>query len=83
MEPQGKSKPEKYKRIEQLGEGAFGTAYLVRGETTGNYAVIKQVPIDQMDSADRKATIKEAKILEVLKHPNITAFKEVYKTKKG
>ena len=59
MEPTGKQKPEKYKRIEQLGEGAFGTAYLVRGETTGCYAVIKQVQIDQMDPADRKATIKE------------------------
>jgi hypothetical protein len=36
-----------------------------------------------MDAADRKATIMEAKFLEVLKHPNITGFKEVYKTKKG
>ena len=27
--------------------------------------------------------IKEAKILEVLNHPNIIRFKEVYKTKKG
>ena len=36
-----------------------------------------------MDASDRKATIKEAKILEVLCHPNITSFKEVYKTKKG
>ena len=78
-----KPKPEKYKRLQQLGEGSFGTAYLVKGETTGNYAVIKQVQIDQMDAADRRATIKEAKILEVMKHPNITSFKEVYKTKKG
>lgn len=27
--------------------------------------------------------MKEAKILEVLNHPNIIHFKEVYKTKKG
>ena len=28
-------------------------------------------------------TIKEAKILEILKHPNIIRFREVYKTKIG
>ena len=32
---------------------------------------------------EKKETIKEAKILEVLNHPNIIRFKEVYKTKNG
>lgn len=36
-----------------------------------------------MDESERKATLREAKILEVLNHPNIVGFKEVYKTKKG
>lgn len=30
-----------------------------------------------------KQTVKEAKILEVLEHPNIIKFREVYKTKLG
>ena len=30
---------------------------------------------------ERKVTLKEAKILEVLIHPNIIRFREVYKTK--
>ena len=30
-----------------------------------------------------KDAMKEAKILEVLHHPNIVRFREVYKTKKG
>lgn len=35
-------------------------------------------------SAEEKAeTIKEAKILEALHHPNIIRFREVYKTKRG
>ena len=34
-----------------------------------------------MSYEERKTTLKEAKILEHLKHPNITTFKEVYKTK--
>lgn len=36
-----------------------------------------------MSEEERKETLKEAKILEALNHPNIVKFKEVYKTKKG
>ncbi len=36
-----------------------------------------------MSEIEKKETIKEAKILEALTHPNIIKFKEVYKTKKG
>ena len=33
-----------------------------------------------MSYAERRTTLAEAKILEHLKHPNITTFMEVYKT---
>jgi len=46
-------------------------------------AVIKQIDISEMSEEERKETLREAKILEVLNHPNITRFREVYKTKKG
>jgi NIMA (never in mitosis gene a)-related kinase len=46
-------------------------------------AVIKQIDIGEMTEEERKETLREAKILEVLNHPNITRFREVYKTKKG
>ena len=36
-----------------------------------------------MSDDEKKETFREAKILEVLNHPNIIRFKEVYKTKKG
>ena len=48
-----------------------------------SYAVIKKIDIKSMSEQEKKDTIKEAKILEVLQHPNIIRFKEVYKTKKG
>ena len=41
------------------------------------------MPIGKQNIKEKKDTIKEAKILEVLNHPNIIRFKEVYKTKKG
>ena len=46
-------------------------------------AVIKKIDIAKLSEQEKKDTIKEAKILEVLNHPNIIRFKEVYKTKKG
>jgi len=36
-----------------------------------------------MSEEERRETLFEAKILEVLNHPNIVRFREVYKTKKG
>lgn len=36
-----------------------------------------------MNEEERRETVREAKILEALNHPNIIRFREVYKTKKG
>ena len=66
-----------------MGKGSFGKAFLVQAESDGSYAVIKKIDIASLSEQEKKDTIKEAKILEVLNHPNIIRFKEVYKTKKG
>lgn len=74
---------ELYKRIKLLGEGSFGKAYLVESVADGSLCVIKQVDLSKMSEQEKKDTLKEAKILEALRHPNIVKFREVYKTKKG
>jgi len=74
---------ELYKRIKLLGEGSFGKAYLVECVSDGALCVIKQVDLSKMSEQEKKDTLKEAKILEALRHPNIVRFREVYKTKKG
>jgi NIMA (never in mitosis gene a)-related kinase len=45
--------------------------------------VVKRINIKKMSEEEKQETLKEAKILEVLNHPNIIRFKEVYKTNKG
>lgn len=76
--------PEVYKRLKTLGEGAFGTAYLVECQSTREMAVIKQIDIQNLNEAERKEALKEAKVMEALsRHPNIVKFREVYKTKNG
>ena len=74
---------ETYKKVSTLGVGSFGTAYMVQCMSDQSYAVIKQIDIAQMSEEERRETLNEAKILEVLNHPNIVKFREVYKTKKG
>jgi NIMA (never in mitosis gene a)-related kinase len=74
---------ETYKKVKTLGVGSFGTAYLVECLSNNTLAVIKQIDIAQMSEEERRETLNEAKILEVLNHPNIVRFREVYKTKKG
>ncbi len=82
-EPQKKPQPERYTKIKLLGEGSFGKAYLVHCENSGDDAVIKEIDITRMTEEEKKEVLKEAKIMESLKHPNIIRFREVYKTKKG
>ena len=36
--------------------------------------------MNNLTKEDRREALKEAKILEALKHPNIIRFREVYKT---
>lgn len=76
-------KLEKYVKKELLGEGSFGRAYLVTAESTGELCVIKEIDVRSMSPEAQKETLKEAKIMEGLNHPNIISFREVYKTKKG
>jgi len=44
-------------------------------------AVIKQIDLTLMENeAARREAYREAKILEVLKNPNVVRFREVYTT---
>lgn len=83
MSSQPQPEYELYKRIKLLGEGSFGKAYLVESLRDSTKCVIKQMDLSNMSEDETRETIKEARVLELFKHPNIVRFKEVYKTKKG
>lgn len=51
------NKPENYKKVKELGKGACGKAYLVQGESTKQYAVIKQVDINAIKSREEREKV--------------------------
>ncbi|CAD8089299.1 unnamed protein product [Paramecium sonneborni] len=74
---------DQFRKIRVLGEGAFGKAILVEDIRDGTQWVKKQIDISSMLQKEKEETIKEAKILQHLDHPNIVKFKDVYATKQG
>jgi len=73
---------ERYKILSTLGEGSFGKCYLVETQSTHERRVIKQIDLNPLSKEAQSESLREAKILEQLQHPNIITFHEVYKTKR-
>lgn len=70
----------KYKKIKMLGKGSFGKVYLVRNMINDQDFVMKEIYIGDMEEKNVLQMFLEAKILEVLRHPNIIKLNEFYKT---
>ena len=64
-----------------MGTGTFGKAYLVSSKLTGQLWVIKKIDLLGLEYTERVKAREEARILEVLNHPNIIKFKDVYKNR--
>ncbi|XP_030642456.1 serine/threonine-protein kinase Nek5 [Chanos chanos] len=65
-----------YEVIRQIGEGAFGKAFLVREKdgAGGRQCVIKEVNMRRMSPREKESSRKEVTLLSKMKHPNIVAF---------
>ncbi|XP_067371099.1 serine/threonine-protein kinase Nek5 isoform X3 [Channa argus] len=66
-----------YEVIRQIGEGAFGKAFLVRDKGGGGgdrQCVVKQISFRKMSTREKEASKKEVILLSKMKHPNIVAF---------
>ena len=68
--------------MDKLGSGSSGAAFLVKSEITQKHWVIKKVNLNDMEYDARVQAREEAKILEVLNHPNIIKYKDVFRDKK-
>eukprot|EP01066_Platyproteum_vivax_P003332 Platyproteum_vivax@DN14231_c0_g1_i1.p1 len=72
---------EGYKCVKALGSGSFATAYLVENQHSGRKFVAKALPMAQMNEDDYLSALKEASILQCLKHPLIVGMHDILSTK--
>jgi serine/threonine protein kinase len=74
---------EKYKRLELLGRGSFGKAFLCKNTHNDNFCVVKQMETSMMTKKEREDAVREARLLKKMDHPNIIKFQEVFMTKRN
>ncbi|CAG9316502.1 CDKL5_2 [Blepharisma stoltei] len=71
----------KYEVIGVVGEGAYGVVLKCKNKESGEIVAIKKFKDSEEDETIRKTTIREVKILRMLKHENIVQLKEAFRRK--
>ena len=77
----------KYEIIGIVGEGAYGVVYKARNKETmengrrslSALVAVKKFKETEEDDIAKKTTLREVKVLRMLKHENIVQLKEAFK----
>lgn len=64
---------DRYLVLSEIGKGSGSTVYLVRHQKLGEYRAVKRIP----KSSDTTRQIREAHILNHLKHPKIPRIYDI------
>lgn len=71
----------KYEVIGIVNEGAYGIVYKAKNKETNEYVAIKKFKETDDDEIVRKTTLREVKVLRMIKHNNVVQLKEAFKRK--
>lgn len=71
----------KYEVIGIVNEGAYGIVYKAKNKETNEYVAIKKFKETDEDEIVRKTTLREVKVLRMIKHPNVVQLREAFKRK--
>ena len=71
----------KYEVLGVVGEGAYGVVLRCRNKESGEILAIKKFKESDDDEVLRKTTLREVKILRMLRHPNIVSLTEAFRRK--
>jgi len=87
MEPEQKkvkNSLENYEFLSKLGEGAFGTVMLARDKRTDEQVAVKSVDKEMTTKLNKEVHVmREKKLMETLKHPNIVELKSTFQDEKN
>lgn len=65
---------DKYTVLKTIGKGSFGSCLLVQHKTTNKQFAIKQINVQQMDSAQKREAMNEVKVLAMLRYNTLTSL---------
>jgi cyclin-dependent kinase-like len=71
----------KYEVLGVVGEGAYGVVLRCRNKENGETVAIKKFKESEDDDIVKKTTLREVKVLRMLRHPNIVSLKEAFRRK--
>lgn len=71
----------KYEVLGVVGEGAYGVVLKCRNKESGEIVAIKKFKESDDDEGLRKTTLREVKILRMLRHQNIVSLTEAFRRK--
>jgi len=71
----------KYEVLGVVGEGAYGVVLKCRNKENLENVAIKKFKESEDDEIVRKTTLREVKILRMLKHKNIVDLREAFRRK--
>lgn len=70
----------KYSLLECLGEGTYGKVYLASHVQTYKVRVLKQMKRSESDEGVPSTELREASLLQSLRHPNIVRLEDLFLT---
>jgi len=68
----------KYERVDLIGSGTFGRAWLVRRVTTGREYVLKEIKVSGLTERDRGHAATEVQALSRCRHINVIRYREAF-----
>ncbi|CAM9775986.1 unnamed protein product, partial [Laminaria digitata] len=71
----------KYEVLGVVGEGAYGVVLRCRNKESGCVVAVKKFKESEDDEIVKKTTLREVKVLRMLRHPNIVCLKEAFRRK--
>ena len=78
---QDQGKMNKYEVLGVVGEGAYGVVLKCRNKNNDELVAIKKFKESEEDEIVRKTTLREVKMLRMIRHENIVSLKEAFRRK--
>lgn len=66
-----------YEKIKRIGEGTYGVVYKARDRTTGEIVALKKVRMERERDGLPVTSMREIRVLQMCRHPNIVHLKKV------